>query len=456
MKSRTLVILAAAAVVTAGAAIWARGAREARLTPAESRAGQRLFPALRERVNDVVEVAVVTSGGRFEVRRTGTGEAATWGASDKGGYPVDFQKVRGLVVGIANLEILEAKTADPGRLPRLGLQDPSTPGASSKRVTLRDGKGDVLADVILGGEPGAGRVSGRSQYARRSNESQSWEVAGRLMVDERLESWLDKQIVKVERARIREVEVLHPDGERLVVERPGPDVQDFTVRDLPADAKLSWAGVAGSVASALEYLNLEDVLPAGEVDLGGVEPVRADFRAFDGLVVTTRLYTRDDKHYLAVSAAFDPAVRMEPPPPEAPAEGEAPPPAPPALKSVEEVEQEAAAVSERAAPWLYVLPGWAASNLQKRMDDLLAKPSEGMVDDDLDGLDLEQLLRDAQGGGDHEGHGHEESEGASEGSAPPEPAPVEPSEPPAEGGGQPPAPQTPPAPPVEKPAGGGS
>jgi hypothetical protein len=376
MNSRTILILSLVTALVAAAAVFSLQSREA-LTAASVTASGSLVPELESRVNDAAAVTVASAEGTFRLERTENG----WGAAGKGGYPVDFERVKGLVVGVAGFDIVEAKTANPSYHAKLGVQAPDALDSTSTRVTVEDAGGVVLADVIVG-EPRVGRSGGAvnnpTQYARSADDPQSYEVTGRVRVDKTLTNWLDKQILKLERERVSRVLIRHADGEQLVVYKATEDDPNFSVQDLPEGRELMWPGVADSIGGALAFLNLEDVGAAGMVDFEAEEATTAEFTTFDGLIVSLRTVEKDEKVYLRVTAVYDESARTEDvatvePPPAEDAEAEDPvaeeeeDPG----KTPEEVLAEAEEINARVTQWTYVVPGYTATNLRKRMDELL-------------------------------------------------------------------------------------
>ncbi len=380
MNTRTILILFVVTVAVAVAAVQSMRSRES-LTAAEDVSGASLVPDLVDRVNDVAAVAVTSTEGSFRLERGEQG----WGAADKGGYPVDFERVKALVVGVAGFDIVEAKTSNPDYHAKLGVEDVEAQDSSSTRVTLEDQGGAVLADVLVG-EPrvarGRGAANQGSQYARRADDPQCYEVKGRVRIDAVISNWLDKEIVRIEPERIRQVEIRHADGERLVVYKDSEDDENFSVQDLPAGRELMWAGVADSIAGAIAYLNLEDVGTAEMIDFDAQETTTAEFSTFDGLIVSVTTAEVDEKAYLKLSAIFDESARTpeaapaETPPEEGeePAQEEAEEEDP--GKTREEVLEEASQINARGTMWTYVVPGYTAANLRKRMDELLKEVEE--------------------------------------------------------------------------------
>jgi hypothetical protein len=391
MKTSTLQLLAAATVIAVGAAAWSLKSNKAAVKP-QPRGNTALFPGLRDKVNEVASVTVTSAEESFTLEKKGD----QWGAASKGGYPVDVNKVKALVVGIASLTVLDEKTKNPQLYAKLEVDEPTASGSKAKQVTLKDKNQAVLADLIVG-KTGQGRsfTGDPSLFVRKAGQAVAQEVAGNLTVEATAANWLDKQVAKLEKKRVRSVETTHPDGEKLTVERASSEQENFDVRDLPAGSELSWPGVAGSIGGALEWMNFEDVKPASEVDFTAQELTTARFETFDGLVVTATTMQKDDKVYLKLESTFDESKRQAPPvgpqlPPTAPETAasetpEKPPEAltPPAaaLKSVEETRSEAEKLAARTGSWVYVVPGWGASNLRKRVKDLLKQPEPPAAED---------------------------------------------------------------------------
>jgi hypothetical protein len=387
MNVRTLSIAGVAAVVIAvAAALSSRSSNSAGPTPDSTSSKNELFPGLSGKVNDIATLTVQSKGSTFTIEKKGD----AFVLADKGGYPVTFDKVKELVNQIAFFRIVDKKTQNPELFKKLEVEDVDAPEAASSKVTLKDASGSVLADVLIGKTAPGGGPTLSSLYVRKPGDNQAYEVSGRVYVDGTALNWLDKQVLKIERTRIHRATITHPDGSKLELFKNDPDDKNFTVAELAEGAELKWPGVADATAGALEYMNFEDVQAAGsDIDFNDANATTARFQTFDGLIVTARIVEKDAKHYAKFEAAADPAARVEvkkiiPPPP--PKEGE--PPADPAPapteekkvpgKTVEEVEKEAKELSDKLAPWTYVLPGYSAANFTKKMSDMLkeATPPE--------------------------------------------------------------------------------
>ncbi len=376
MKQKTILILAVATLAVGGAAALKLSHDESSVAPVAAR--ETLLPSLLASVNDAASVTLTRHGASFTLVRTESG----WGLSEKSSYPADASAVRQMLLALADLKPLEAKTDNPERYAKLGLQDPETEGSTATLVTIKDKAGKELAKVLIGKQSeGKGGLPSGNTYVRLGGEKQCWLAKGDPALKEKDVDWLDKKILEVKRDRVRSVDVSHADGEHVHVERAKPEDQNFELSNIPEGQELSYPSAPGSIAGALEYLNLEDVLPADKVDFSKDAGATSEFRTFDGLKVTVQVKEDGDKCYARFSAAYDAPPAIGPTPPPAPAEGDKQDAADPAKKDEpkkdestrkpEEVQKEAAELQKRLAPWVYVVPSYNKASFNKRAKDLL-------------------------------------------------------------------------------------
>src|SRR5688572_4341667 len=178
MNSRTIQIMAAVAVAVAAAA-WYTSRPEKPASASQTQVGTELFPGLAKKTAEVQTVKVESKGESFTLDKQGD----AWGMTDKGGYAVNFDKVKDVVSKLAYFKIVEKKTADPALFAKLELEDADKPEAKSTRVTLSDKAGAVLADILIGKSATGGGPNLASMYVRRPGENQTYEVSGTVYID---------------------------------------------------------------------------------------------------------------------------------------------------------------------------------------------------------------------------------------------------------------------------------
>jgi hypothetical protein len=339
----------------------------------DRQAGQRLaatpdllFPGLDDRINDVARVEVTTPAEAFTIERA---EGERWVMPEKDGYPVRFETIKQAVVGMASLDPLEPRTADPARYDRLRVVDPQPDKeveGEGSLLRLLGGDGQVIGAVIVGktkSVPTTGREGW--YYVRLPSEARTWLAEGRIEVFEKATAWLDPAMPTVSRRRVRQVVAVNQAGEEVIVERELPSTADFAIANLPEDKQPLHGAAGNALGSSLGFLSFEDARQASAVDFGGGRKVI--FRTFDGLVVEVDMLEKDGGWWARYQARAEPeASRLESLPEDERAE----------LKPADEVAREAEEINRRYAGWAYLLPEYKAKDFATDMDKV-AGPKEG-------------------------------------------------------------------------------
>lgn len=348
MSPKTFVAIAVAAVV----AVAAAGISVA-LQPGygdTGAAGQRMFPDLLERVNDVASVVIEAAKGTLSVTRRDGG----WVLAEGDGYPARAGKVRAVVVGLARLTYLEPKTRRKDRYAKLNLRDPESEDALSRRLTLKAAGGEVLARVIVGRRNFSFQADG-AVYVRKPDDAQSWLARGTLELGTQPSDWLRPMIVDIKPGRIARVVVRHADGKTVVASRASPEDKNFTIENLPAGARLKSESAADNFSLALENLQLVEVRKADAIAFPEDATVKAEITTFDGLTARLTLAEVDGKDWLRLSFSARAAGKES-------ADGK-------------DVAKEAADLAVRTEGWVYRISGYRAVDLKKRMADLIKLPN---------------------------------------------------------------------------------
>jgi len=280
MRSRTAILLAALAVVMFAAA-WFFARPPASSSGAVSAApGSLVFPGLAGKLGTAARIEITSKGQTLAIARNGEG----WGLADRGNYPVQQDKLRELLTGLTELRITEPRTADPALLERLGVGDPASATSTAALVKLLDGKGEILAQLIVGHR--RVRTQGNlpeSIYVRRPGENQSWLAEGRLPVDADPQLWFERDIANIDAKQVASV-VVHRgdvvlefarDGDKPALKLPAehPKLDDYRLED---------------VFRSLENLTLTEVKPAAEEP--GEKIGTAAITLADGTVVEVTVF----------------------------------------------------------------------------------------------------------------------------------------------------------------------
>lgn len=221
----------------------------------------RLLPGLQEQVNDLDWLRVTGPGG--EVVATLNRDDEYWRVAEVEGYPADWGRLRTLLVDLAQAEVVEQKTDNPQYYDRLGVQGIDDPDAGG--VLLEFDSASGLPGLIIGK-----RAQGlEGQYARLQDSAASVLVDRVLDVPQDRASWLDRDIVDISDAEVVEVDIRHPDGERVVARKVSADDENFELQGVPEGRTIRSAWTVNSLANALSALTLEEVIPADRLDWSG-------------------------------------------------------------------------------------------------------------------------------------------------------------------------------------------
>ena len=278
-----------------------------------------------------------------------------WTMKEREGYPARTVKIKRSVLGLAQLQLSEAKTRRKEKYAKLELQDigaqgtnkGTNKGAKSKRVKMFDGAGKVLADLLVGKRRGTlAGTTGGGLYVRNPGDQQTWLAAGDADFSGTPENWLERKIVDIKGARVQTVVIRHPDGETVTLSKIAEKTKDFTLEALPEGKKVIIQFDLNAIGKALADLQLNDVKKdTGDFndDTAVTGMTATEVLTFDGLFVQVRVIRRDGVHWLRLEATGD--------------------------KSEE--------ITARTKGWVYKISDYAASNLTKRLNDLVEDAKSG-------------------------------------------------------------------------------
>jgi hypothetical protein len=303
--------------------------------------GTLVFPGLAAKLQQAARIEATHQGKTMMITRDGD----KWGLADRGGYPVQEDKLREMLTGLTELRITEARTADPEQFARLGVEDAQPATSNSTLLRVLDAKGTVLAELLVGHR--RVRTQGNlpeSIYIRRPGENQSWLAEGRLPVDADPQLWFDRDIANINHARVTSVAVSRGDavlefardGDKLVLKEPAdhPKLDDYRLEE---------------IARGLEGLTLTDVKPVAEQP--GEKIGMVVYTTTDGMRITIQVFRADKDIWIQMAASGEGAAKAE-----------------------------ADALQARVGKWAYQVGSWKEKSFVPTMDDLKASepaPSAG-------------------------------------------------------------------------------
>lgn len=246
-----------------------------------------VLPGFSQASRQAREITITT---RDEAYRLVRGER-NWILPERGGYVVRPDRLNALAEGLAGLAYDRSMTADPKKLDRLSLGDPTRGGDGvSVRVTGVDGA--VLADLILGVQPSG-------LFVRQPNEVQSYAVAGALPPLREAGAWLDLAVTEIAPDKIERADFEPVGAPAFSLRRAAPGAPDFVPLGVYSWRRPTEAGGFAKAATALSRIGLIDVRPASD---GLTFAGRQRTVSADGLIVQTTLFTEGSKFWVRFEA----------------------------------------------------------------------------------------------------------------------------------------------------------
>jgi hypothetical protein len=304
-------------------------------------AGQPVLPEAAKRLGDLGRMALVHGDQKTTLVRNGD----VWSVEERGGYPADTTKVRQALLALAELSYVEPKTAQPYSYNRLEVEDAGSKDSKSTLVTLADDKGALLGEVIVG-KHRADQLGGGEGgvYVRKSGNAQSWLAEGNLDLAGSTAAWLDKKLLDLPVAQVKQALLTQPDGSKVTLTRDKPD-DKLQLVEMPKGKKLKYDSVLDDAAGTLAGLQLDDVRPAKDFDFPKDGVSKAQFVSFGGLTIAVELADKDGVSWARFTATGS---------------GDA--------------EKQATDLNTALAPWVYALSSAKAKTLRDKLDDLVEAP----------------------------------------------------------------------------------
>jgi hypothetical protein len=326
--------LALAAVVHSSADSWSTGVA----------AGSKLLPTLQRDMPRLATITLRQGAQSLTLERKGE----TWSLKDRGGYPVQGERVRALLLRLADAELVDRKTRNPERFSLLELEDMTAKDAKTRQLTLAEDKGRPLGDLLIGKRSveqfGTGKAG---TYVRRPGEKETWLVNAEIDVPTAVNQWVDTTIFEAQIAQVKRVEVAIEGTPSFAIDREAgkPANKDSYKLEggIPEGKKLKSDWTLEDVVNAFARVELEDVRRPVTPPADAKPASIATWEMENGAKIVLRVRSEGDARWTVVEATG--------------AEGDA--------------KTAADAVNARAAGWEFRLPSWKFEQIFKKRDDLI-------------------------------------------------------------------------------------
>ncbi|HEY5047964.1 MAG TPA: DUF4340 domain-containing protein [Rhizomicrobium sp.] len=339
-RRRNLSILAGVAVLTIVLALLALWGQAGEMAPHYK--PHTFFPQLPSEVSAISSIRIQSKKGTVVVAFK---PEKGWVVDSQGDYPASFEELRQTIIGMAELQTIEPKTARADWLHYVGLDAP--PKGAGVLISLLNEKGAPLASMIAGKSEDIGDPGGAvGLYVRKPDSAQSWLVRSVFEPKSDPADWLDKQVLDIDRARIQEADVEPADGPSYEVRRKTATDEQFALVNPPKGREIAYPGAADGVAAATVGFTFDAVRPARDFDFSDqAHAARLMTRTFDGLTVTAETIRQGHDYWTILAADGAPGKP--------------------------EAQKEAREISAHVSGWAYKLPQYKGQLFMTSLDSLL-------------------------------------------------------------------------------------
>lgn len=240
------------------------------------------FPMLKESLPEIDSIDITQGDNRFTLNR----EGGRWLINSHEDIPAKTAKVNKLLIGLADLKLLEPKTDKPALYPRLGL------GEEAKTLTLSSMGGTYTLHV--------GKSAPGGMYLRPEGEARAFIGGPMPEIASNIRDWADIQIPNIAKARVAKARITHPDGDSITIGRDTPG-ETVSLLNLKKGEAPRYDLVGDALAGAFNYLSFENIQAASKIDFA--DAVQTEFECFDGLKLSLRFKQVEGKWWMTLSAS---------------------------------------------------------------------------------------------------------------------------------------------------------
>lgn len=230
-----------------------------------------------------------------------------WQIAERGNYPVLREKVEELLFALADLEIVEPKTANPENFKQLGVEDIETAPLTTTQISVLDKQNNTLAKVIIGNHEGMANGDDYQEFIciRKAGDLQSWLVRGTLPFSVEFSDWVEQPLLGlIEAEQLKLLSVLKPKNDKVIISRKSSKQEDFTLSSFkPKKGRTLDLDAVNTLPFTVAELEFIDAIPSTTQGIDWQNSVQARLETFAGITIGLSLIKQDDKVLAKVSAS---------------------------------------------------------------------------------------------------------------------------------------------------------
>ena len=224
-----------------------------------------MLPELARQASSLGSIEFTKGGDKLTLERAGE----QWKLKERGGYPVQADKVRALVVQLADAKLVEPRLPPRSAGRCSNSRIPQDKDAKSALVRLLDAHGKPISELVIGKtHPNAFGTGRGGIYVRRPGETQTWLASGEPNVTLDVKDWVDTAIYKADVPKFKRVTVEHANEVPIVVEKGSEPNAKFALKSVPEGVKVKPNAPVDQIALGFSSIDLEDVRKLDTTPIG--------------------------------------------------------------------------------------------------------------------------------------------------------------------------------------------
>jgi len=310
----------------------------------------------------------------------------TWVLMERGGYPVEKEKLQTALMSIKYEKIKAGRRIGKDSWSKVGVNSPggtATPGTGTL-VELFDDKDSLKYSFVLGGQVTSSGGSNNDQmkmfggptgnrFVRIAGEDTIWEIGEQLPdLVTKPDAWLAKAFIDVQKLKSVEVTASKPEDSWKAARTE--ETGDFLLQGAKPDEKIDAGKV--TLATLLSTATFNDVQGKDQAATLMKDAVKAKLVTFEGFTYNLQAVKQGgqgagDKHFLTVNVSADLPKERAPVKDEKPEDKKK---NDEAFAADKKKLEEKLANEKRSEGWVYEVTEYTVSSLLKKRAEILAAP----------------------------------------------------------------------------------
>jgi hypothetical protein len=185
-----------------------------------------------------------------------------------------------------------------------------------------------------------------------------------LFLTDQVTDWFNQNILDIPSSVIREVWIRHPDGDELKMSKEVRGAPEFKLKGDVKQVKSVFKLILTRISTSLEELRADGVSSINNFEFPN-DAVVTTFKTFDGLIITVKSATVDDKPYAHFSFSVDDSLMQETKVSD------------PQMDEKIDIENEARILNSVLSDWVYQIPDFKYQDLTKKLENITTSLEPG-------------------------------------------------------------------------------